>query len=313
MSTAVDELTPRDSSVAPVVVASVGFVALLLLALVWPAPVVWLNAITVRAPISIHADSFLGREAASWDVVFWGFAGLYVLLLFHGRLDAARQTWRELAVRTRQIPGRTRTALRSCANWKLGTAVLSIGATIGAVWLFLDVPLVSLAEAIQSEGSEGFSRLMNRFGGGMNPALVVLFFFLAGLAFSRLRWSLLAVGMAISGLFGGIAVQIFKAVIGRSRPELWLGPFHHAWGGSSSFPSGHTIGAFAIGGVIFFGFRSWPLRIAALVLASAVGVSRVLSFRHWPSDVVASALTGLLIAWIVVRIVMDQRDARSES
>ncbi len=32
-------------------------------------------------------------------------------------------------------------------------------------------------------------------------------------------------------------------------------------------------------------------------LASAVGVSRVLGFRHWPSDVLASALLGIAFGW----------------
>jgi len=46
---------------------------------------------------------------------------------------------------------------------------------------------------------------------------------------------------------------------------------------------------------------SMTMRVVALMLAASVAVSRVLAFRHWPSDVTASAAAGLIVAWIVTR------------
>ncbi|HYH10234.1 MAG TPA: phosphatase PAP2 family protein, partial [Thermoanaerobaculia bacterium] len=49
---------------------------------------------------------------------------------------------------------------------------------------------------------------------------------------------------------------------------------------------------------------SLGVRALALVLASGVGLSRVLAFRHWPSDVTASAVLGLVTAWLVTEAVV---------
>jgi undecaprenyl-diphosphatase len=138
----------------------------------------------------------------------------------------------------------------------------------------------------------------------MNPVMVVAFFLIAGIAYVERRWIAYALAMAMAGLGAGILAQIIKQLVGRARPELWLGPMHYAPGSSTSFPSGHTVGAFALAGVLIFGSRNLPLRVIAFVLASGIGLSRVLAFRHWPSDVTASAVVGLVSAWIATEAVV---------
>jgi membrane-associated phospholipid phosphatase len=131
--------------------------------------------------------------------------------------------------------------------------------------------------------------------------MVVFFFLLAGVVYRLHRWIAYAVAMALSGAAAGIAVQIVKYTAGRTRPELWLGPFQHARAAATSFPSGHTVGAFALAGVLMLSSPSRTMRIAAFLLALSVAVSRVLAFRHWTSDVLASAAIGMIIAAVVVR------------
>ena len=104
--------------------------------------------------------------------------------------------------------------------------------------------------------------------------------------------------------YDGIIVQIVKFAVARTRPELWLGPFQHARSSASSFPSGHTVGAFALAGVLMFSSDSKTMRVVAGLLALAVAVSRVLAFRHWTSDVLASAAIGMILAAIAIRAVM---------
>src|SRR5437588_7616055 len=105
--------------------------------------------------------------------------------------------------------------------------------------------------------------------------------------------------MSIAGLGGGILAQLVKFVVGRTRPELWLGPFQHARSSASSFPSGHTVGAFALAGVLMLNSESKAMRAIAALLALSVAVSRVLAFRHWASDVAASAAVGMIAAAIM--------------
>jgi len=68
-----------------------------------------------------------------------------------------------------------------------------------------------------------------------------------------------------------------------------------------SFPSGHTLNAFAIGSVLALSFpAAAPL---VLVVATNVAASRVVLGLHWLSDVLAGVLAGLLIGtavWLVL-------------
>jgi membrane-associated phospholipid phosphatase len=184
-------------------------------------------------------------------------------------------------------------------------ALLIAGAVlVAAAWRAADAPVTAWGERIQSESIEDFIRIMNRLGGGMNPVMIVVFFLLAGIAYRHRRWIEYSASMAIAGLGAGIVAQLVKLLVGRTRPELWLGPFTHARAAATSFPSGHTVGAFALGGVLLFGSRNIPLRVTALIIAVAVGLSRILAFRHWTSDVLASALIGIAVAWATTRSVI---------
>lgn len=284
---------------------SAGFVMLLLLGLLWPAPVLEINDALIDAPLSIDGESFLGREAPAWDVPFWCIAGLFALSLFHGRIEEAREGWRMLLSEFSRIPGKLSVAA-SGARRNVVIGFLSAVAIVALVWLFLDSPLMQAAEAVQTDFTRSCIRLFNRFGGGMNPAMIVCFFAVVGITSSRRDWVELSVAMVMAALGGGILVQLIKLLVGRSRPELWLGPFHHARAAASSFPSGHTVGAFALAGVLIFGSRSKLVRLVAGFVAIGVGISRILAFRHWPSDVVASAMVGLALAWFFARAVLEK-------
>jgi len=283
MSTAAD-LTRRRR------LAAAAFVALLILSLFWPSPVVSIDQLCCHAPLPIDDLSFLGREAPSWDVVFWCIAGLFALIVMH---SARRDDFREARAVLRSMWPRIRAlplAIAFC-----GGALL-----VALTWFFADRPVTAWAESIESDRTEDVIRIANRFGGGMNPLMIILFFLLAGIAYRHRRWIACAYAMAFAGAAAGVIGQIVKFSVGRARPELWLGAFRHARSSASSFPSGHTLGAFALGGVLMFATESRTMRAVAFLLAVFVGVSRILAFRHWSSDVVASAVIGLVTAWIFV-------------
>lgn len=274
--------------------ATAAFLALLALSVTWPSPVVSVNALWVGADLDVDHLSFLGREAPSWDVVFWCLAGLLLLAILQsaGSMD--------LREPLRQVRG---TRLSRVSRPRAGAAIAAGGIATAMVWLFFDARVLAWAERAQGGVLEDATRLVNRLGGGMNPVMIVAFFLVAGLAYGERRWVSYAVGMAIAGLIAGGLAQIVKLLVGRGRPELWLGPSMYAPGSSTSFPSGHTVGAFALAGILVVGSRSLPLRVTAFAVASAVGISRVLGFRHWASDVTASAALGLATAWAVWRAI----------
>jgi len=276
--------------------AAAAFLTLLLLSVFWPSPVVSMNELWLDEDLAVDQLSFLGREAPSWDVVFWCLAGTLLLVILQSaepHADAGEPMRQVRAIRFDR------------SLWLRDAIRLAVGVVVtAAVWLFLDRPMVAWAERIQSELTEDVVRILNRLGGGMNPVMIVVFLLVAGVAYAQRRWVSYAIAMALAGLGAGIAAQIIKQLVGRARPELWLGPVHYAPGSSTSFPSGHTVGAFALAGVLMFGSRSLPIRVLAFVLASGVGLSRILAFRHWTSDVVASAVIGLVTAWAMTEAVV---------
>jgi len=218
-------------------------------------------------------------------------AGLFALVLLHPTGEP-----RDYSVR---LSGRP--ALRPLLSFIPATLIVAL------VWLYADAPVTAWAERIQSEAVQDWIRLTNRLGGGMNPAMVVIFFYLAGVACRCSRWRRYALAMTLAGAGAGLLAQIIKYAVGRTRPELWLGPFHHARASATSFPSGHTVGAFALAGILLFTSPSRTLRVVAVLLAAGVGLSRILAFRHWTSDVVASAAVGLIVAWSVSQLTRESQ------
>lgn len=63
-----------------------------------------------------------------------------------------------------------------------------------------------------------------------------------------------------------------------------------------SFPSGHTASSFAAASALYFSRKK--LWIPAAVLAGMIGFSRLYLYVHYPTDVLAGALIGIMMGWI---------------
>jgi membrane-associated phospholipid phosphatase len=139
-------------------------------------------------------------------------------------------------------------------------------------------------------------------------------------------WLTLSAGGLTAALDGGLthlvvavqAVLVSSAItvtttmaVRRPRPLLYgeRAPLEErtAGRGSLSFPSGHTGNAFAATLAIFHGMRArdpdsalpWVALGVGLALSSTVAAGRVLAGDHFPSDVLAGAVIGASIGWIV--------------
>ena len=113
------------------------------------------------------------------------------------------------------------------------------------------------------------------------------------------RWA--ATGAATAAAAAGIAVFLrLKKAARRKRPGMFE---PHCWArllppDQFSFPSGHTITAFAVAmslGVFYPG-----LLVGLLFCAASVAASRILLGMHFLSDVVAGAAIGALLAYASV-------------
>jgi membrane-associated phospholipid phosphatase len=113
-----------------------------------------------------------------------------------------------------------------------------------------------------------------------------------------------------TGLLAGEAVanslivnEAFKAIFRRDRPLVnnAAGNFFSSSVSNSSFPSNHAIAAWSMAAVIGEEYRGWLPRTLVYGLASTVSVSRVLSYNHFPSDVLVGSASGWLIGHYVYK------------
>lgn len=111
-------------------------------------------------------------------------------------------------------------------------------------------------------------------------------------------------------LFAELVATKLKSIVkhrfDRTRPHVvaegrgyQAEPGHHDQSDMNSFPSGHTAGAVAVARAVA---RVYPAQAApAYAIAAGVGVVQVPRSAHYPSDVAAGALVGLVSEIIVDR------------
>src|SRR5215213_5863858 len=131
--------------------AAAAFIALLLLSVFWPSPIVSTNRLWFHDQLDVDELSFLGREAPSWDAVFWCISGIFLLIVLQsadGFTDPREQ------LRTIRFD---RSLFRRDALYLLAGAVVT-----ALVWLFADRPMLAWAEGVQSDFTEDVIRLLNR-------------------------------------------------------------------------------------------------------------------------------------------------------
>ncbi len=166
---------------------------------------------------------------------------------------------------------------------------------------------------LTSDTLRGFAVFASRY-------LVFLFIpVIAGLGYVRnkrfpLKRSLYDVGW--SALTALIVANTLGRFVGRLRPyeisaeivRLIPTPLT-----AHAFPSSHTAVAFACAAAFAYGLPGWGM--IALVAAAAVGLGRVFVGVHYPTDVLAGAILGMLCAWLVrlIRTSSAKRKSKSEN
>lgn len=104
--------------------------------------------------------------------------------------------------------------------------------------------------------------------------------------------------LAAAVLSRGIVTEVIRALWDRQRPfvENSVQPLIEA-AASPSFPSGHATFYFAMGTVLYM--HNKKAGIVFLLGSALVGVARVLAGVHWPSDVIAGSLIGVVCGFVV--------------
>lgn len=137
-------------------------------------------------------------------------------------------------------------------------------------------------------------RLVSRLGDGVFWYALMLVI----LATEQMEGVKPVLHMLTTGLSGTLIYKWLKAKTHRPRPyqvrqDIWLvgKPLDYF-----SFPSGHTLHAVAFGMVAIFYYPIYALIVVPFMIM--VAMSRVILGLHYPSDVLAGAAIGYLLAQI---------------
>jgi membrane-associated phospholipid phosphatase len=168
----------------------------------------------------------------------------------------------------------------------------------------LDRPILMFAMSLRNPTLDvivaGFTESVGPVGMPIVAVVAILV-----LALRRRSWTPVIL-IAATGIGSLLMTLAGKDIIGRHRPPLSdaVPPYEY----SPSFPSGHTLNAVAVVGIIAYLLilrrhrtRSRVLIVVAMVVfALAVGCSRVFLGAHWFTDVLAGWILGA--AWLALVI-----------
>jgi undecaprenyl-diphosphatase len=125
--------------------------------------------------------------------------------------------------------------------------------------------------------------------------LALVFLFANG---ERLRaWRRAALAAVLSAGVALVIAKVISELVDRARPFVVDPHGVHLFSGHAAdpgFPSDHATGAFAVAMAIYLRNRLWGG--VALVAAAVLSVGRVAIGVHFPSDVLAGAVLGCLVA-----------------
>jgi len=140
-----------------------------------------------------------------------------------------------------------------------------------------------------------FFSYITYLGSGVTAGIVAVF-----LMFVRLRYSII---LAASAVTSGVVVQLLKRLIfpGCERPVVYLreiADIYYVPGidlhTHFSFPSGHSMTAFVIFGLIAFISDREPVKISALLVSFIISYSRVYLSQHFLVDILAGSFLGMI-------------------
>lgn len=120
----------------------------------------------------------------------------------------------------------------------------------------------------------------------------------------------LLIATLIASVVAGVISSTLKPLFDLARPTdvLALSDYHLIGPKITghSFPSGHTMSAFAIASSLVFFFKKQWITIGMLSFAGFVGLSRIMLGVHWPIDVLIGAMIGLACGYAGVQFMQIQ-------
>lgn len=149
---------------------------------------------------------------------------------------------------------------------------------------------------LRTDMGDSIMSFITRLGdGGMIwivAAIIMLFF-----KKTRKAGICIAAALALTAFVGN---TVLKNVFARIRPYIEA-DFSIIIGapGGYSFPSGHTGSSFAAATVLAFAFKKYS--VIFYTLAALIGFSRAYLYVHYPTDIIAGAVLGIVFGLVCIK------------
>lgn len=131
-----------------------------------------------------------------------------------------------------------------------------------------------------------------------------LWFCLLILLFVNIKkyWKMVAEAFVAAVFTRFILAEVIRTIWFRPRPfvSLHLVPLINQSPAEASFPSGHASFYFALSTIVFH--YNKKMGIFFYVASFLIVISRVFVGVHWPSDILAGAVLGILMGWILNKL-----------
>lgn len=187
---------------------------------------------------------------------------------------------------------------------------LAAATSLGVVAFKYDQEILDTIQRNDSKVANMIESVGNFYGSGFGMGAVAAGSYFLGMYYDNNQ--LKKVGLFIVGteIAQAIVTAAVKNTIGRSRPSEDQGPYTFFQAGSKSFYSGHTATAFALATVVTEMYKDDYPVVPYVVygLAALTAYARVHGNNHWPSDVIAGAVAGHLIAKLAMSAFSKESD-----
>jgi membrane-associated phospholipid phosphatase len=166
-----------------------------------------------------------------------------------------------------------------------------------------EMKIINFFNKISSSGLDAIFKIITMLG---EPYIVIIILCFVFYGYDRRKGELL-----VFTLFSSLLINNFlKGIIARPRPfenenftgEVSESVLESATG--SSFPSGHSQIASVMYSSVAILEKKKIITIIAIILIFLVGLSRIYLLVHYPSDVIAGIVIGLIIAFLSCKYYM---------